>query len=210
MRLPDAVLQAVIQLLRRCETEGRWPMMVRLVIIVLLPKPDGGFRPIGLLPLLPRIWMRARRDVAQVWERRNARGYLYAGAAKGATVAAWKQAARAELAASIGLDYGQALLDLVKAFERIPHWLLVREARRLNYPLWLIRLALATYRLQRVLRVGQALSKAPRACLNIIIKMIPIQIINDLLHRIHIASPTTKPQTSACPNTGGDTVDLVF
>ena len=107
--------------------------------------------------------MRARRGVAQSWERRNARGYLNAGAAKGATIVAWRQAARAELAATIGLDYCQALLDLVKAFERIPHWLLVREARRLNYPLWLIRLALATYRLHRVLRVGQALSEVIRA-----------------------------------------------
>ena len=38
------------------------------------------------------------------------------------TVAAWKQAARAELAATLGTSYGQVLLDLVKAFERIPHW----------------------------------------------------------------------------------------
>ena len=26
-------------------------------MIVLLPKPDAGFRPIGLLPFLPRLWM---------------------------------------------------------------------------------------------------------------------------------------------------------
>ena len=55
------------------------------------------------------------------------------------------------------------LLDLVKAFERIPHWVLVREARRLGYPLWLIRLSLATYKLERVLRVGQAISDLIRA-----------------------------------------------
>ena len=116
LRLPDAVLKAVVGLLRRCEAEGLWPQAVRLVVVVLLPKPDGGFRPIGLLPLLPRIWMRARRDVVKTWERRNNRGYLYAGEARGATVAAWKQAARAESAVSAGA----VLLDLVKAFERIP------------------------------------------------------------------------------------------
>jgi hypothetical protein len=114
--------------------EGNWPLAVRLVVIVLLPKLDGGFRPIGLLPLLPRIWMRARRDAAQEWERANARSSLYGGEAKGATVAAWKQAARAELANILGASYAQVLLDLVKAFERIPHWVLVREARRLGYP----------------------------------------------------------------------------
>jgi hypothetical protein len=83
LRLPDEILEAIIELLRRCEIEGNWPLAVRLVVVVLLPKPDGGFRPIGLLPLLPRIWMRARRDAAQEWERNNARCYLYAGEAKG-------------------------------------------------------------------------------------------------------------------------------
>ena len=48
-------------------------------------------------------------------------------------------------------------LDLVKAFERIPHELLAREAAALGYPLWIIRLALATYRLERAPRVGKAL-----------------------------------------------------
>ena len=82
LRLPDEVLEAIIAILRRCEREGSWPLAVRLVVVVLLPKSDGGFRPIGLLPLLPRIWMRTRRDVAQAWERRNARSYLYGGEAK--------------------------------------------------------------------------------------------------------------------------------
>jgi hypothetical protein len=73
-------------------------------------------------------------------------------------VAAWKQAARAEHAAALGVGYAQSLLGLVKAFERIPHALLVRESAALGYPLWLIRLAIATYKLQRVLRVGSAVS----------------------------------------------------
>ena len=37
-------------------------------------KPDGGRRPIGLLPLLPRVWSRVRRDVASTWERRKLQG----------------------------------------------------------------------------------------------------------------------------------------
>ena len=50
------------------------------------------------------------------------------------------------------------LLDLVKAFERIPYRVLMREASRLQYPLRMIRLAIATYRLPRVIRVGTAYS----------------------------------------------------
>ena len=120
-RLPPGILQAIMQLLALCEAAGRWPSVVQLVIIVLLVKADGGFRPIGLIPALPRIWMRVRRIAAKEWEATQARPYLFAGAAKGATVAAWKQSARAEFATSLNAGYGQALLDLVKAFERIPH-----------------------------------------------------------------------------------------
>ncbi len=159
LRLPDSLLSAMLRLLMACERIGKWPRAVALVVIALLPKPDGGRRPIGLFPLLPRIWMRLRRDVARHWERLHDRPYLYAGVGKGANVAAWKQAARAELAKAIpGVEYGQVLLDLVKAFDRVPHHILVREALRLGYSLWVLRLSLAAYRLSRVLRVDGAVS----------------------------------------------------
>ena len=51
--------------------------------------------------------------------------------------------------------YAQALLDLVKAFDRVPHWLLLREAYALGYPIWMLKLSIATYRLPRVIRVGK-------------------------------------------------------
>ena len=53
----------------------------------------------------------------------------------GADIAAWKQAARVELAAASTFEagYGQTLLDLVKAFDIIPHWLIAREAVALGY-----------------------------------------------------------------------------
>ena len=159
LRLSDSLLLALLRLLAACERYGRWPRGVAVVIIALLPKPDGGRRPIGLFPLLPRVWMRVRRDVAREWERLHERPYLYAGVGKGANVAAWKQAARAELALAIpGVEYGQALLDLVKAFDRVPHHILAREAAHLGYSLWVLRLALAAYRLGRVLRLDGAIS----------------------------------------------------
>lgn len=83
----------------------------------------------------------------------------------GANVAAWKQTARAELAATakMWVAYAQALLGLMKAFHRIPHWLLVREAIALGFPLWFLWLSLATYRLQRVLRIASTVSHEVQA-----------------------------------------------
>ena len=68
-RLSDLTLSLIITVLARAERTGNWPEAVHVIVIVLLPKSDGGFRPIGLIPWMPRIWMRARRDVATHWER---------------------------------------------------------------------------------------------------------------------------------------------
>ncbi len=69
-RLSDRTLAMIITILARAERTGNWPEAVQLVIIVLLlPNSDGGFRPIGLIPWLPRMWRSARRDVATGWQR---------------------------------------------------------------------------------------------------------------------------------------------
>ena len=98
-------------------------------------------------------------------ERENQHPFLYAGKGMGADIAAWKQAARAELAttAQFKVGYAQALLDLVKAFDRIPHWLIVREAIALGYPLWFIRLPFQAYKLKRVIKVRDVVSKEVQA-----------------------------------------------
>ena len=51
--------------------------------------------------------MRARRGEAKQWEIRCDRDFLYAGSGRSSTVAAWKQAARAEVAAASGEQYAQ-------------------------------------------------------------------------------------------------------
>ena len=51
-------------------------------------KRKGGYRAIGLLPLLPRLWMGTRKNVAAEWEASTQKPYLYAGRKMGATVAA--------------------------------------------------------------------------------------------------------------------------
>ena len=81
--------------------------------------------------------------------------FPYVGEGMGANVAAWKQAARAELATTSAFreGYTHALVDLVKAFDRTPHWLIVREAHELGVPLWFVKLSLATYKLTRVIRI---------------------------------------------------------
>ena len=137
-----------------CERTGCWPIDLWVVLIVLLPKPDGGLRPICLFPTPVRIWMRAWAWIAQAWEAAHASPRLFGGKGMGAQRAAWTAAFQAEAAALDTMSHAVALLDLVKAFERIPHWHLVQAALRYGYPIVLLRLSPAAYRIRRAVGVA--------------------------------------------------------
>ena len=122
LRCTDEALLALLRFLMLVEIVGAWPDVIGIILICLIPKPEGGRRPIGLLPSVVRWWMRIRLDLVRSWQSDYDRPYFYAGPGRGADIASWRQAARAELATSSHqLDYANAMLDLVKAFERVPH-----------------------------------------------------------------------------------------
>ena len=158
-RLSDESLQALATILNRAEQSGEWCKALQLVLIVLLPKPDGDRRPIGLLPMPIRVWMRARINVAREWERAHHRHNVYAGPAMGAQRAAWQTSFQAESSALSKLDYAQTNLDIVKAFEKVKHHLVVRAARKHGYNLLVLRLSLAAYRAPRAIGVNGVYSR---------------------------------------------------
>lgn len=128
-RLSDEALRALAALFPAFEGEGCWCQALNLVLIVLLPKPDGGRRPIGLFPTIVRLCMRARIAKARQWESKNDHDSLFAGPDMGAQKAACHEAFTAEATNLSGLENAQALLDLVKAFETVPHSVLVEAAK---------------------------------------------------------------------------------
>ena len=130
-----------------------------MVITALIPKGGGGLRPIGLLPTLVRLWARIRAGEVQQWEAENERSYFYGGRGKGA---AWKFAARAEAVRLQGAEYAAVLLDQDKAFDRVPHHHVVQAAREWGYPIAVLRLSLAAYRMDRVVGIGGVFSQTIR------------------------------------------------
>ena len=122
------------------EMDGAWPEFSQLVITVLLPKSDGGRRPIGLFRTLHRVWMRTRRPCIKQWRKVHQRSYRYGGAGRGTRRAARLHAARAELAVEGGRD-AAVLLDLVKAFEMRPHHHIIEAAKKHGYNLWSLRMS---------------------------------------------------------------------
>ncbi len=158
-RLSHQALVALVALFMAFECKGDWCEVLNLVLIVLLPKSAGGFRPIGLFPTIIRIWMRARYGIARAWQAAHSLPITVGGPGRSAQYAAWQAALAAECAALDHLDHIQSLLDLVKAFETVPHAILARCAIALGFPAALIQLSLAAYRLARALGVDGAYSR---------------------------------------------------
>ena len=158
-RLSDEALDALALIFNEAEKSGSWGEALRLVLIVLIPKSDGDLRPIGLLPTPVRVWMRARAPEARAWERLNHRDNVYAGPAMGAQRAAWQTAFQAESSALNHTDYAQTNLDIVKAFEKIKHFLIIRAAKKHGYDMQLLRLSLAAYRAPRAIGVNGVFSR---------------------------------------------------
>ena len=161
--LPHCRLQQLADLLMRCEETGTWPKLWQLVMIVLLPKPCGGKRPIGLFPTMIRIWMRVRSKELRKWEEKHNPPSMHGATERSAGRAAWLAALDAEEAAGRDSFHAQALLDLAKAFEAVPHEALWTAARQYDYPLATLRLALAAYRAPRAFIVNGICSRTVRA-----------------------------------------------
>ena len=159
-RLSAAGICALAALFMAFEAKGDWCQVLNLVLIVLLPKSDGGLRPIGLFPTVIRLWFRTRIGLARAWEQTHSLPCVFGGVGSSAQHAAWQAAFVAESAALCSLDHVQALLDLVKAFETVPHHILVMAAIAKGYPIAILRLSLAAHRLTRAVGIEGVFSRA--------------------------------------------------
>ena len=84
-------------------------------------------------------------------------------------MASWKQAVRAELAATGNfMEWACGILDFVKVFERVPHDWLVRQAVKFHYALLILMLSLAAYRLVRIVVVIGISTEIMWACRSIV------------------------------------------
>ncbi len=122
--------------------------------VPLLPKPKGGHRPIGVFTSPYRLWVKARRPLADAWEARNDRSFWASGKARSAQDVVWRQAVRAEVRGASSSHAATLLWDAEAFFERVCHRKLVARARRTGYPMQLLRPAIAMYRAPRLITMG--------------------------------------------------------
>ncbi len=153
-RLSDGALETLGVIFSAVERCGVWPRQVSLVVAILLPKPAGGFRPIGLAPAVYRLWSKARRATTDEWERRHPRPYFGASAGNGPIDTLWRMAARQEASVASGEVAATISEDLHAFFENIDRDRLLAEAVALGFPLPILRAALAAYSSARMLSMS--------------------------------------------------------
>ncbi len=156
--MSDAALGIVADLIEILETCGELPSQLRLTEMPLIEKSRGGHRAVASLVGLYRLWAKLRKPMVAAWEARNERPYLAAGKGKRPHASVWQQACRAEAAVDSGGYAGNLLWDLGSFFESIKREPLWQRARRLEFPMTILKVALLAYESTRMLSMGGKLS----------------------------------------------------
>ena len=134
------------------------------IIMVFLPKPDGGQRPIGLMPLLARVWSRIRQKVCAKWERSiDQSAFWGTSSARGCDKAAWLHNVLVAHAKDSFEVAGSFYVDLAKYYEHIGHEELRTAAQAWGFDLGLLKALCCTYLAPRRARIGSCLSQSVEA-----------------------------------------------
>ena len=73
--MPYEVAQSFAILLNCVEEKLAWPVQILLNLIVLMGKPNGGVRPIALMPMLYRLWSKIRRVDIHKWDNTHTQAH---------------------------------------------------------------------------------------------------------------------------------------
>ncbi|MFM7987073.1 MAG: hypothetical protein ACKPKO_47960, partial [Candidatus Fonsibacter sp.] len=156
-------------MLTTLEKEGTLLEELDALCIAMLPKPDGGYRPIGILQSYIRFWGRVRRRRVALWEDRHAaREYFWGCRGRSAQAAVWAQCIEVEYARARKAHGASLLIDLRKAYELVAHQLAAWRARQAGFPLAIARMALLVYGGRRIVRVGRACAMPIRTTTGIV------------------------------------------
>ena len=153
--MSDDGLEALADIFTAIELLGNMPSQLTLTTMPSLPKLAGGYRLIGIMSSVYRLWAKTRKPYADEWERKHERKYFAAGSQRGAVDTVWRQALRAERGVGKGGHAAIVLTDLRKYCEYIDHKRLLRCSENTGFPMPIARVAISTYGGERRIRMGR-------------------------------------------------------
>ena len=151
--LSDEALDAILNLLHRCESLGQWPVQLTTSLIAMLPKKATVERPIALLHYLYRGYMRCRYPLVSEWTRAycNANRYDQAAPGRCCLDVALRRLVRSEIT-KVESTHGVTLfVDLQTFFDTCRYEHLVRQGGDLKFPPIILNQAIAAYMGNRVI-----------------------------------------------------------
>ncbi|CAK0813185.1 unnamed protein product, partial [Prorocentrum cordatum] len=139
----------VASVLNAVEAGSPWPEPQSTILFYLLAKPAGGYRNLGLIPELARLWETIRFPFARRWEEANRRAYDWAAKGRSSERAAWVQALFCEATVGEGLEYAVTYFDLVRCFEYVTHELVWKAGSRWGFNRLILKVVLRIYAMVR-------------------------------------------------------------
>ena len=134
MGISSAAAEGLSAMMWAFEATAWWPAGEQEVLTALIPKADGGLRPIALFRTIYRVYAKIRAKQVRGWASTH-QGYQFNNS-KGRWVgdSTWRNQVRAILGNSGRIDT-EILLDVKKAFENVNRKQLVEMALLTGIPL---------------------------------------------------------------------------
>ena len=115
--LPQVARSELGILLSTCEDLGTWPWQCLYALVAVPAKSLEAERAISVLPLIPRLWGKARRTPIRAWSAEHAGFWDTAVDRSSALQAAMKRALISECHTCLGVDDAMALMDTQALFD---------------------------------------------------------------------------------------------
>ena len=158
MRHPSMISRqgavALSYIIALIELLGKFPSQIEWFVMALLAKLTGGFRPIGIFPMMYRLYGRIRLPIVQAWELEHDLDAFSCGPGKAAADTVWRQSIEAETAVALNGAAAAALLDMEKFYEMFNRTKLWLRGRQLGFNLTILRVALVAYSHARIVTLN--------------------------------------------------------
>ena len=145
----------MILLYAEIEKTGAWPTHTLINVIVLMGKPNGGVRPIALMPMLYRLWTKCRKPEIQKWEELHRGPWDAAVKGSSALRSAIFTMFQDELAHYDGEEVLRILWDMAKFYDNIDISKLMDRAIEMEYPIMILALGVSMHMAPRVLKTQE-------------------------------------------------------
>ena len=151
--LPEPAIQAILDFFRECELCAEWPAQFAVNLIVLLPKSLKRERPIALLHILYRAYVRLRWPLVANWQHHYARVGKWDKAMPGSGVLdiALSRLVRGESARHHKEHLCTLFIDLETFYDRCRFADAIQSGLSLGYPPLILHQALLVYQAPRYL-----------------------------------------------------------